>query len=420
MESKKKISKKNFSVPTVRKLVEASDEIKANGDTPIKKEIQEGKETDTARSTKKSKPRTTEKSSVRKNQRPLSDAEYREIFDAVLQQISLSSVAEEENDEGIPEKTPCDTSDDIYAASTQDDPPEKSPEGQGNDSVSCGNETEADKRCPGDDGAVADDQEHSRYNSCEKEEQEYDESDHIFTRYTLGSLVWVKMDGYPWWPGMIDIDPDYDIYCEVPSEESMYPPYLRGHKFRKGVSAAMRKAREAFSIPLQERLQKFGFAMSSKNLRGRQPAKQAREITGTCKPKPSPGSSGDDSKSDALFCTGYFPDSDPSNSSDRDFDNLHVKFQNQHCKVHKLAKSAKRKTQCCEIYSDEESSIDSESSADDASDGEEKKTKKRCAETSSSKLCTEKEKTDEEGIADRSQKCKEVCNQDFKKKKKGF
>ena len=26
--------------------------------------------------------------------------------------------------------------------------------------------------------------------------------------YGAGSVVWAKMDGWPWWPGMVDDDPD--------------------------------------------------------------------------------------------------------------------------------------------------------------------------------------------------------------------
>lgn len=36
------------------------------------------------------------------------------------------------------------------------------------------------------------------FNNCEKPEEMYDESEHIFTKYTEGSVVLAKMDGYPW------------------------------------------------------------------------------------------------------------------------------------------------------------------------------------------------------------------------------
>ena len=26
--------------------------------------------------------------------------------------------------------------------------------------------------------------------------------------YGAGSVVWAKMDGWPWWPGLVDDDPD--------------------------------------------------------------------------------------------------------------------------------------------------------------------------------------------------------------------
>jgi hypothetical protein len=36
------------------------------------------------------------------------------------------------------------------------------------------------------------------YNSCEKDEENYDESEHIYTKFAEGSVVWARMTGYPW------------------------------------------------------------------------------------------------------------------------------------------------------------------------------------------------------------------------------
>ena len=36
------------------------------------------------------------------------------------------------------------------------------------------------------------------YNSCDKPEEKYDESEHIYTKFTEGSLVWAKISGWPW------------------------------------------------------------------------------------------------------------------------------------------------------------------------------------------------------------------------------
>ena len=51
----------------------------------------------------------------------------------------------------------------------------------------------------------------ARYGRCEAPEEEWD-TDHenhaVETRFTVGSLVWAKMDGFPAWPAMVDDDPD--------------------------------------------------------------------------------------------------------------------------------------------------------------------------------------------------------------------
>lgn len=33
--------------------------------------------------------------------------------------------------------------------------------------------------------------------------------------YNAGSIVWAKMTGYPWWPAIVDDDPDVEQYFWV-------------------------------------------------------------------------------------------------------------------------------------------------------------------------------------------------------------
>ena len=58
----------------------------------------------------------------------------------------------------------------------------------------------------------------SRLNSCDVPEETWDEDEHaedyIFTKFTEGSLVWAKMAGYPFWPAMIEVDPDFQTFCD--------------------------------------------------------------------------------------------------------------------------------------------------------------------------------------------------------------
>ncbi|XP_046579659.1 uncharacterized protein LOC124287202 isoform X2 [Haliotis rubra] len=130
------------------------------------------------------------------------------------------------------------------------------------------------------------------FNSCEKPEERYDESCHIFTKYTEGSVVLAKMAGYPWWPAMVEIDPDYDAFFEVGQPNSMLPtqyhvvffdkivsrawinvasikPFTeidalprkcKGHDYTREVKIATDNAIAALELPLMERLKKYSFS----------------------------------------------------------------------------------------------------------------------------------------------------------------
>ncbi|CAH0386381.1 unnamed protein product [Bemisia tabaci] len=53
------------------------------------------------------------------------------------------------------------------------------------------------------------------YNSCLKPEQKMtaeEEEDLIETKFTAGSVVWARVVGYPFWPAMVEDDPDYDQF----------------------------------------------------------------------------------------------------------------------------------------------------------------------------------------------------------------
>ncbi|ELU07127.1 hypothetical protein CAPTEDRAFT_189024, partial [Capitella teleta] len=67
------------------------------------------------------------------------------------------------------------------------------------------------------------------YNSCEKAEQPYNDEahkvDYIYTAYTEGSLVWAKMAGYPWWPAMVQNDPEAEIFFECTNQNNVANSY---------------------------------------------------------------------------------------------------------------------------------------------------------------------------------------------------
>jgi len=53
------------------------------------------------------------------------------------------------------------------------------------------------------------------HNICaapEKPPTPLEEEDLIHNIYTAGSVVWGRLAGYPWWPAMVDDDPDTEQY----------------------------------------------------------------------------------------------------------------------------------------------------------------------------------------------------------------
>lgn len=53
-----------------------------------------------------------------------------------------------------------------------------------------------------------------QYNRCDIPEETWTglESDVAYASYIPGSIIWAKQYGYPWWPGMIESDPDLGEY----------------------------------------------------------------------------------------------------------------------------------------------------------------------------------------------------------------
>ncbi|XP_061163162.1 uncharacterized protein LOC133172317 [Saccostrea echinata] len=76
------------------------------------------------------------------------------------------------------------------------------------------------------------------YNKCDKAEQEYNEEEHIYTTFSEGTVVWAKMAGFPWWPAMIEMDPDSEYYFELENPESMFPSHYHVVFFDERVSRA--------------------------------------------------------------------------------------------------------------------------------------------------------------------------------------
>jgi hypothetical protein len=67
------------------------------------------------------------------------------------------------------------------------------------------------------------------FNSCDTPEQSWDkenEDNFVYAEFTEGSIVWAKMDGYPWWPAMVQNDPDLRTFYEADDMNPMIPVRL--------------------------------------------------------------------------------------------------------------------------------------------------------------------------------------------------
>ncbi|XP_061064211.1 zinc finger CW-type PWWP domain protein 1 isoform X2 [Eubalaena glacialis] len=133
------------------------------------------------------------------------------------------------------------------------------------------------------------------YNHCDIPEETWTghESEVAYASYIPGSIIWAKQYGYPWWPGMVESDPDLGEYFLFASHlDSLPSKYhvtffgetvsrawipvnmlknfqelsleLAGKKCRskdcsQELGAALMMAQEAEQISIQERVNLFGF-----------------------------------------------------------------------------------------------------------------------------------------------------------------
>ncbi|KAJ8021399.1 Zinc finger CW-type PWWP domain protein 1 [Holothuria leucospilota] len=137
------------------------------------------------------------------------------------------------------------------------------------------------------------------FNSCDKPEEDYTNLEFIHNKFTEGSIVWAKMQGYPWWPAMVESDPDTGCFMEhegVDTEVTHYhcvfldktvsrfwvpaifvkafeadgnPPgllTLKKRDYTKQVMPAKERALDALNLPLKERIERYGFGKTFKGV----------------------------------------------------------------------------------------------------------------------------------------------------------
>ncbi|XP_069920524.1 zinc finger CW-type PWWP domain protein 1 isoform X12 [Oryctolagus cuniculus] len=107
-----------------------------------------------------------------------------------------------------------------------------------------------------------------KYNSCDIPEETWTgcESEVAYATYIPGSIIWAKQYGYPWWPGMIESDPDLGEYFLFASQLDSLPSKYHVTFFGETVSRAwipvnMLKNFQELSLELAgvERVNLFGF-----------------------------------------------------------------------------------------------------------------------------------------------------------------
>uniref|UniRef100_A0A670J5I2 Zinc finger CW-type and PWWP domain containing 1 n=2 Tax=Podarcis muralis TaxID=64176 RepID=A0A670J5I2_PODMU len=160
------------------------------------------------------------------------------------------------------------------------------------------------------------------HNSCSIPEETWSGSENevVYAVYIPGSIVWAKQYGYPWWPGIIEADPDIGEYFLFSSQADSLPckyhvtflgssvtrawisasmlrnfeeSYAKGNGVAKlknkgdkrDFEAAVKMANEAEQLSIQERIRIFGFYS---RFSGRESPKNNRDLKDhvhvTCKP----------------------------------------------------------------------------------------------------------------------------------------
>ncbi len=59
--------------------------------------------------------------------------------------------------------------------------------------------------------------------SCAAPQQPWgsrDQEEFVENRFTVGSVVWAKLMGYPWWPALVDDDPNVEMFFWTDSDQS--------------------------------------------------------------------------------------------------------------------------------------------------------------------------------------------------------
>ncbi|PIK38373.1 hypothetical protein BSL78_24786 [Apostichopus japonicus] len=137
------------------------------------------------------------------------------------------------------------------------------------------------------------------FNSCDKLEEDYSQLEFIHNKFTEGSIVWAKMQGFPWWPAMVETDPDrgeFMLHNGIDSDVTHYhcvfldevvsrswvraasvkkfeepgkPPgslFYKKKDYSKSILPAKKQALDALKVSIKERIDTFGFSKTFKGV----------------------------------------------------------------------------------------------------------------------------------------------------------
>ncbi|XP_053574353.1 zinc finger CW-type PWWP domain protein 1 [Bombina bombina] len=139
------------------------------------------------------------------------------------------------------------------------------------------------------------------YNNCAFPEETWPgcESEIIYALFIPGSLVWVKQWGHPWWPAIVDFDPEIadfmlfeNIEAQLPtkyhvtflgdmnlrawislanlksfhdhSPEILGVNKVKNHAVRQKLELSVKMAQSALTMGIKDRIQKYGFSTPCK------------------------------------------------------------------------------------------------------------------------------------------------------------
>ncbi|KAJ8952142.1 hypothetical protein NQ318_018478 [Aromia moschata] len=165
------------------------------------------------------------------------------------------------------------------------------------------------------------------HNKCsDPEKADEDEEYLIENLYNAGSVVWAKMDGYPWWPAMVEDDPDVEDYFWL-EDNSMKPTWYHvtffdseavtrawirpsnlkpfkvnmnnpqfqtpaRNKYKSRVNVAFEQACDAIELQLIDRLKKYTFMNRyNKSLKQRESQNNSNNVKNKRKRRDQPGNS---------------------------------------------------------------------------------------------------------------------------------